>query len=71
MSDREQLERAEARVLFTTWQVTKQKVLTPERRKRLVRLYGHDAIERITTYMMMEKNEAEAIQRTAGASSSE
>lgn len=71
MSDREQLERAEARVLFTTWQVTKKKVLTPERRKRLVRMYGHDAVERITAYMMMEKNEAEAIQRTAGAPSSE
>ena len=71
MSDRVQLEQAEARVLFTTWQVTKQKVLTPERRKRIARLYGHDAIERIVAYMTMEKNEAEAIQRTAGAQGSE
>lgn len=71
MSDREQLERAEARVLFTTWQVTKQKVLTPERRKHIARLYGHDAVERVIAYMTMEKNEAEAIQRTAGAPSSE
>lgn len=56
MSDREQLERAEARVLFTTWQVTKQKVLTPERRKHIARLYGHDAIERITAMMSLMKS---------------
>jgi hypothetical protein len=55
MSDREYLERAEARVLFTTWQTTKQKVMTPERRKHIARLYGHDAVERITAMMSLMK----------------
>lgn len=53
MSDRTQLEIAEARVLYCTWEVTKQKVLTPERMKWLTKKYGYGAVERIRAYMGM------------------
>lgn len=50
-SDRYMIELGEARVLFTTWQVTKQKVLTPVRVEWLERRYGSGSVERIRDYM--------------------
>ena len=50
-SDRYMIELGEARVLFTTWQVTKQKVLTPVRVEWLERRYGSGSVERIRFYM--------------------
>ena len=45
------IELGEARVLFTTWQVTKEKVLTPVRVEWLERRYGSGSVERIKGYM--------------------
>jgi hypothetical protein len=50
-SDRYMIELGEARVLFTTWQVTKEKVLTPVRVEWLERRYGSGSVERIKGYM--------------------
>lgn len=50
-SDRYMIELGEARVLFTTWKVTKQKVLTPVRVEWLERRYGSGSVERIRGYM--------------------
>jgi hypothetical protein len=50
-SDRYMIELGEARVLFTTWKVTKQKVLTPVRVEWLERRYGSGSVERIRDYM--------------------
>jgi len=50
-SDRYIIELGEARVLFTTWQVTKEKVLTPVRVEWLERRYGSGSVERIKGYM--------------------
>lgn len=55
--DRKQLEEGEARVLFTTWQVTKQRVLTPERIAFIERKYGRGSTERIKQYMALMKDE--------------
>ena len=45
------IELGEARVLFCTWQVTKEKVLTPVRVEWLERRYGSGSVERIKGYM--------------------
>ena len=50
-SDRYIIELGEARVLFRTWESTKQKVLTPVRIEWLERKYGSGSVERIRGYM--------------------
>jgi hypothetical protein len=50
-SDRYMIELGEARVLFCTWQVTKEKVLTPVRVEWLERRYGSGSVERIREFM--------------------
>ena len=50
-SDRYIIELGEARVLFRTWESTKQKVLTPVRVEWLERRYGSGSVERIKGYM--------------------
>lgn len=58
MSDRNQLEEGEARVLYCTWKLTQTKVMTEKRLQWLKRMYGPDAINRIQKYMMeMHKGE--------------
>lgn len=60
ISDRGQLELGEARVLYCTWKVTQQKVMTENRLKWIKRMYGPEAINRIQKYMMaMHKGELE------------
>lgn len=49
--DRYQIELGEARVLFCTYQVTKQKVLTQVRMEWLEKKYGRGSVERIRGYM--------------------
>ena len=50
----------EARMLYRTWETTKQKVLTKERMEYLERRYGLGVVARIRTYMdMMRKGEIE------------
>lgn len=51
-SDRYMIELGEARVLFRTWESTKQKVLTPVRVEWLERRYGSGSVERIKSYMV-------------------
>jgi hypothetical protein len=59
-SDRVQLEMGEARMLFRTWESTKQRVLTRERIEFLEKAYGLGCVERIRNYMeMMRKGELE------------
>jgi hypothetical protein len=50
-SDRYIIELGEARVLFRTWESTKQKVLTPVRIEWLERRYGSGSVERIREFM--------------------
>jgi len=45
------IELGEARVLFRTWESTKQKVLTPARIKWLEKTYGTGSVARIREYM--------------------
>jgi hypothetical protein len=45
------IELGEARVLFRTWESTKQKVLTPVRVEWLERRYGLGSVERIREFM--------------------
>jgi hypothetical protein len=45
------IELGEARVLFRTWESTKQKVLTPVRIEWLERRYGSGSVERIREFM--------------------
>lgn len=60
ISDRRQLEEGEARVLYCTWKVTGQKVMTEKRVKAIKRLYGPEALNRIQKYMMqLHKGELE------------
>ena len=63
MSDRYQLEMAEARVLYCTWEYTKQKVLTKTRNTWLDKKYGYGAAERIKDYMRMihKENQNESV----------
>lgn len=69
MSDRYQLEMAEARVLYCTWEYTKQKVLTKTRNTWLDKKYGYGAAERIKDYMRMIHKEM-GIERDLAQSSS-
>lgn len=58
--DRQQLEMGEARMLYRTWESTKQKVLTKERMEHLERRYGLGVVARVRNYMdMMRKGEIE------------
>ena len=58
MSDRVQLEIAQSRELYTTWQVTKEKVLTQTRLNWLNKMYGKQGTENIKAYMsLMHKGE--------------
>ena len=52
MSDREQLEEAEARVLYYTWVVTQDKVMTEERKAWINKTYGAGAVQRIQNLML-------------------
>lgn len=54
--DRQQLEMGEARILFRTWESTKQKVLTKERMEYLEKRYGIGCVARIRQYMDMMRN---------------
>ena len=49
--DRYRIELGEARVLYCTYQVTKQKVLTQVRMEWLEKKYGTGAVARIREYM--------------------
>jgi len=56
--DTEQLEMGEARVLLTTWEVTKDKDAVDRMLARTNRIYGKGAEERIRAYMRwIAKNE--------------
>lgn len=52
MNDRKTLEEAEARVLYFTWQVTQNKVMTEERKAWINRTYGPGAVNRIQAMML-------------------
>ena len=52
VGDRYVIELGEARLLYRTYESTKQKVLTPVRIKWLDKTYGHGAAERIKNLMM-------------------
>ena len=54
--DRKQLEEGEARVLYTTWLITKERVLTPERIAFIEKKYGRGSTERIKKYMALMKD---------------
>lgn len=56
LTDRQILERAEARVLYRTWLWTKQKVLTPERIEMIEKRYGPGSVKRIRAYMDKIRN---------------
>lgn len=56
LTDRQVLERAEARVLYRTWLWTKQKVLTPERIEMIEKRYGPGSVKRIQDYMHKIRN---------------
>ncbi len=51
LGDREQLEKGEARVLFTTWQITGDRMLTNERMEFIEKRYGRGSVVRIRQYM--------------------
>ena len=56
--DRAQLEEAEARILYGTYQTTQEKVMTDKRIAWIRRMYGPGSVERIQKYMMeMHKGE--------------
>ncbi len=50
--DRYIIELGEARLLYRTYESTKQKVLTPVRMEWLERVYGRGSVERIRGYMI-------------------
>ena len=50
-NDRYRIELGEARVLFCTYEVTKQSVLTKVRIEWLEKRYGRGSVERIRDYM--------------------
>lgn len=52
ISDKYILELGEARLLYRTYESTKQKVLTPVRIKWLEKTYGNGAAERIKNLMI-------------------
>jgi len=52
MSDRKQLEEGEARVLYFTWKITQDKVMTEERKAWITKTYGPGAVNRIQAMML-------------------
>lgn len=59
-SDRYMIELGEARVLYSTYEATGKKVLTPVRIEWLERTYGTGSVERIKGYMVkLQKGELE------------
>lgn len=54
--DRVRLEQSEARMLYRTWESTKQRVLTKERMEWIEKTYGIGAVGRIRGYMDKMKN---------------
>lgn len=58
MSDRKLLEESEARVLYFTWKVTQDKVMTEERKAWITKTYGAGAVNRIQA-MMLEMYKAD------------
>ena len=58
MSDRKQLEEGEARVLYCTWKITQDKVMTEERKAWINKMYGAGAVNRIQA-MMLEMHKAD------------
>jgi hypothetical protein len=50
-SDRVQLEQAEARELYRTWETNKDRDFVRARLERAERIYGRGARDRIRTYM--------------------
>jgi len=51
LSDRQLLELSEARVLYSTYVMTKKKVMTKARIEHLEKLYGNGSVDRILRYM--------------------
>jgi len=51
-----QLEQAEARMLFRTWETTQQRVLTKVRMEWIEKTYGIGAVGRIRGYMDKMRN---------------
>ena len=51
LSDRQLLELSEARVLYSTYVLTKKKVMTQQRIEHLEKLYGNGSVDRILRYM--------------------
>lgn len=58
MSDRKQLEEGEARVLYFTWKITQDKVMTEERKAWITRTYGPGAVNRIQAMMLKMHQES-------------
>jgi hypothetical protein len=54
--DRVQLEQAEARELYRTWEANKQRVLTQVRMEWIEKRYGIGAVGRIRGYMDKMRN---------------
>ena len=54
--DRYRIELGEARVLFCTYEVTKQSVLTKVRMEWIERRYGRGSVDRIRLYMSKLKS---------------
>ena len=60
MSDRKLLEEGEARVLYFTWKVTQNKVMTEERKAWITKTYGAGAVNRIQAMMLQMHKESMA-----------
>lgn len=58
MSDRKQLEEGEARVLYFTYVVTQDKVMTEERKQWIHKTYGPGAVARIQALMLKMHKES-------------
>lgn len=58
MSDRKQLEEGEARVLYFTWKITQDKVMTEERKAWITKTYGPGAVNRIQAMMLKMHQES-------------
>ena len=58
MSDRKQLEEGEARVLYFTWVISQNKVMTEERKAWINKTYGAGAVNRIQAMMLQMYKES-------------
>lgn len=58
MSDRRTLEEGEARVLYFTYVVTQDKVITEERKQWIYKTYGPGAVDRIQAMMLKMHKES-------------